>query len=545
MAKRDNTIKRIIMSVDKFYKHDEQDELYAYGFDMATNEQIRVRMSSSEEFTNIINKLNKNHSDALSVEDVHTKFDSGRNQRTSLDTHQRSINRGRIICFDKCDEIQSEKLGEYKSYVAQWCNIMSNSPNSQLIKSLASINVHQQRSGDFYVKAQIIEDAAHLRVPNVKLNTPLLHNEIIKNNLQTLIKSLSNSTDDQPERIPFSKFVIRYENGSVLTTIPLIPTFDTANRESVKQFGTPDPMMNSGGVLKSQKSYRVAKAPIDSITDILNGDDFHTATFNPNFVPSNQAEKEQQDKQAQNVYVMDQARIALFALLGDRKVKIFFNENVDANKNRNLKKLYAGLVSHKLLPEIYHGQQLQLGALYKDTFLKKFFNNKSPHAGFRKVDPEIDLRIGVGVRGLNSPPLVNHFTDNNGLPKPHDLNPQFLSLVDRQTMNKLTHAKQKFAEAFIVIQPHQRNSNNCFVSFIEPVELTQTRMNSLEFSEITVEYVQEHKASIDSPLSNNFEHDLLPDPEQLMKVLRQEIAKPAIEKEKTKESTSSYDGYVL
>lgn len=545
MAKRDNTIKRIIMSVDKFYKHDEQDELYAYGFDMATNEHIRVRMSSSEEFTNIINKLNKNHSDAVSIEDVHTKFDTGRNQRTSLDTHNRGLNRGRIICFDKCDEVQNEKLGEYKSYVAQWCNVMSNSPNSQLIKSVASINVHQQRSGDFYVKAQIIEDAAHLQVPNVKLNSPALHNAIIKNNLQTLIKSLSNSTEDQPERIPFSKLVVRYENGSVLTTIPLIPTFDTANRESVKQFATPDPMLNTGGVSKSQKEYRIAKAPIDSIKDILNGDDFHTSTYNPNFVPSTEVEKEQHQKQAQNVYVMDQARIALFALLGDRKVKIFFNEDVDANKNRNLKKLYAGLVSQKLLPEIYHGQQLQLGALYKDTFLKKFFNNKTPHAGFRKVDPEIDLRTGLGVRGLNAPPLVNNYLDSNGEPKPHDLNPQFLSLVDRQTMNKLTHAKQKFAEAFIVIQPHQRNSNNCFVSFIEPVELTQTRMNSLEFSDITVEYIQEHKASIDSPLSHNFKHDLLPDPEQLMRTLRQENLEPTKEKKKTKENTSSYDGLTL
>ncbi len=88
---------------------------------------------------------------------------------------------------------------------------------------------------------------------------------------------------------------------------------------------------------------------------------------------------------------MDQARIALFALLGDRQIKVFYNEDVDKEKNQNLKRLYAGLVSQKLLPEVYHGQQLQLGALYKDTFLKKFFNNKTPHAGFRKVDPEIDL----------------------------------------------------------------------------------------------------------------------------------------------------------
>ncbi len=35
MSKSDNTIKRIVMTVDQFYKHDEQDELYAYGFDMS------------------------------------------------------------------------------------------------------------------------------------------------------------------------------------------------------------------------------------------------------------------------------------------------------------------------------------------------------------------------------------------------------------------------------------------------------------------------------------------------------------------------------
>ena len=31
MSKSDNTIKRIVMTVDQFYKHDEQDEQYAYG----------------------------------------------------------------------------------------------------------------------------------------------------------------------------------------------------------------------------------------------------------------------------------------------------------------------------------------------------------------------------------------------------------------------------------------------------------------------------------------------------------------------------------
>ncbi|MFH3639979.1 hypothetical protein WAH83_24400, partial [Acinetobacter baumannii] len=76
----------------------------------------------------------------------------------------------------------------------------------------------------------------------------------------------------------------------------------------------------------TKKSYRVAKDPIESIKDILNGNDFHTATFDPNFVPSNQYEKDQFDKHAQNVYVMDQARIALFALLGDRQIKEFYNE---------------------------------------------------------------------------------------------------------------------------------------------------------------------------------------------------------------------------
>ena len=539
MSKSDNTIKRIVMTVDQFYKHDEQDEQYAYGFDMSTNEPVRIRMSSSEEFTKIINKLNKHHTENVSVDEVHAKFDSGRNQRTSLDTHNRGANRGRIICFDKCVDSPNESLDGYKTYVAQWCNVMSNNPNSQLIKSVTSINVHQQKNGDFFVKAQIIEDAAHMQVPNVKINSPALHNAIIKNNLQLLVKSLSNSTDNQPERIPFSKIVVRYESGSVLTTIPLIPTYDSADRESVKQFAKPDPLMQRGGIDKTKKSYRVAKDPIESIKDILNGNDFHTATFDPNFVPSNQYEKDQFDKQAQNVYVMDQARIALFALLGDRQIKVFYNEDVDKEKNQNLKRLYAGLVSQKLLPEVYHGQQLQLGALYKDTFLKKFFNNKTPHAGFRKVDPEIDLRTGEGVRGVGAPPLVNQFTDDYGNPKPHDLNPQFLSQVDRQTMNKLTHAKQQFAEAFIVIQPHQRNSNNCFVSFIEPVELTQTRMNALNFSEITVEHVQQHKASIDSPLSKNFNHDLLPDPQELMMKVRQ----PEMDVKKSQEKAATSDVY--
>lgn len=46
MSKSDNTIKRIVMTVDQFYKHDEQDEQYAYGFDMSTNEPVRIRMSS-------------------------------------------------------------------------------------------------------------------------------------------------------------------------------------------------------------------------------------------------------------------------------------------------------------------------------------------------------------------------------------------------------------------------------------------------------------------------------------------------------------------
>ncbi|MDI9757513.1 hypothetical protein QM276_18120, partial [Acinetobacter baumannii] len=119
------------------------------------------------------------------------------------------------------------------------------------------------------------------------------------------------------------------------------------------------------------------------------------------------------------------------------------------------------------------------------------------------------------------------------------LNPQFLSQVDRQTMNKLTHAKQQFAEAFIVIQPHQRNSNNCFVSFIEPVELTQTRMNALNFSEITVEHVQQHKASIDSPLSKNFNHDLLPDPQELMMKVRQ----PEMDVKKSQEKAATSDVY--
>jgi|GEM_PF-2376832 len=544
-SKRDNTIRRIVMSVDKFYKHDEADETFAYGFDMSTKEKIRIRMSSSEEFSKIINKLNKNNSvESVTTEDVHKKFDSGRNQRTSLETHDRFTNQGRIICFDKCEEEYNEKLGEYKSYVAQWCNVMSNNPNSQLIKALTTINVHKKSNGDFFVKAQIIEDASHLQVPNVKANSPALYNEIIKQNLLMLVKALSNETNEQPERTPFSKIVVRYENGKVLTSIPLIPTFDTADRESVKQLSKPAPMQADSSN-KSYKNYRVAKSPLESITDILNGQDYHTANFNPSFNPTTQYEKEQFDRQLQNVYVMDQARIALFALLGDRKVKIFFNENIDQEKNRNLKKLYAGLISQKLLPEVYFGQQLQLGALYKDTFLKKFFNNKTPHAGFRKVDPDIDLRSGVGVRGLDAPPLINQFTDPNGTPKPHDLNPQFLSMVDPLVMNKLTHAKQKIAEAFIVIQPHQRSSKNCFVSFIEPVELTQTRMNALEFSELTVEHVQLHKASIDSPLSSNFNHNSLPDPQKLMEQIRQKDLGTSIEIENTqvKEKSSLTDDY--
>ncbi|WJI02848.1 hypothetical protein [Acinetobacter nosocomialis] len=157
MSKSDNTIKRIVMTVDQFYKHDEQDELYAYGFDMSTNEPVRIRMSSSEEFTKIINKLNKHHTENVSVDEVHAKFDSGRNQRTSLDTHNRGANRGRIICFDKCVDSPYESLDGYKTYVAQWCNVMSNNPNSQLIKAVTSINVHQQKTAISLLKLKSLK----------------------------------------------------------------------------------------------------------------------------------------------------------------------------------------------------------------------------------------------------------------------------------------------------------------------------------------------------------------------------------------------------
>lgn len=521
----EKTLKRVVMAVDQFYKHDGQDETYAYGYDMLTQEAIRIRMGSSEEFSKVINKLNRNHqSEEVSIEDVNQKFDSGRNQRTSIDTHDRGNNRGRILCFDKCELEQSESLGNYKSYVSQWCNVMSNNPSSQLIKAMASINVHQRNNGDFFVKAQIVESAQHLQVPHPTKQSPALYNAVLKENLKALIKGLSNATDYQPERVPFTKLVVRYSNGSSFTNVPLMPTYEDAQRESVKQMNKPDPMMQSGGVDKTKKNYLVAKSSVDSMSDILNGDDYHTATYNPKLVTNTPAEKVAQERKAHNVFVMDQARIAMFALLGDRNIKIFFNADVDQEKNKELKRLYAGLVKGDLKTEIYVGQQLQLGALYKDAFLKKYFNNKTPHAGFRKVDPTIDLRMGTGVRGLDQPPLVNHFTDPNGNPKQHDLNQQFLSQVHPETMNKLTHAKQHFAEAYLVVQPHQRNSNNCFISFIEPVELTQTRMNGMEMSALTVEHINERQATIDSPLSNTFDYERLQDPRVLMEEVRKQYS---------------------
>ena len=519
----EKTLKRVVMAVDQFYKHDGQDETYAYGYDMSTQEAIRIRMGSSEEFSKVINKLNRNHqTENVSTEDVNLKFDSGRNQRTSIDTHDRGNNRGRILCFDKCELEHSESLGEYKSYVSQWCNVMSNNPGSQLIKAMTSINVHQRNNGDFFVKAQIVESAEHLQVPSPINQSPVLYNAIIKENLKALIKGLSNSTDYQPERVPFTKLVVRYSNGNSFTSIPLMPTYEDAQRESVKQQNKPDPMLQNGGVNKTQKHYLVAKSSVDSMSDILNGKDFHTATFDPHLKTNTPSEKAAQERKAQNVFIMDQARIAMFALLGDRDIKIFFNASVDQEKNKELKRLYAGLVNGNLKTEIYVGQQLQLGALYKDAFLKKYFNNKTPHAGFRKVDPSIDLRMGTGVLGLDQPPLVNHFTDTNGNPKQHDLNAQFLSQVHPETMNKLTHAKQHFAEAYLVVQPHHRNSNNCFISFIEPVELTQTRMNGMEMSALTVEHINERQATIDSPLSNTFDYARLQDPRLLMEDLRKQ-----------------------
>lgn len=530
IEKKDTTIKRVIMAVDRIYKHDADDETYAYGFDMVTKEPIRIRLGSAQEFTSVINKLNRNQGLTTSKEDVFSQFDSGRNQRSSIDRNNRGQNVGRIFCFDKCTYTPKESLGLYKAYVSQWCNIMSNSTDSQLIKGLMSINVHQKSHGDFWVKAQIIESASHLQVP-LKTHSPLLYNSIIKRNLETLIQSLSNATENQPERIPFSKIVLRYPDGAVLSSIPLIPTFQDKEQENIKQLDKPDPMQSSRNQhSKTQVSYRVAKDPLESITDILNGRDYHTMNYDHFSEPSTSEEIALKEKRQKNVFIMDQARIALSALLGEKNINIYFNDNVDPDKARSLKRMYAGLLTKAINPEIYIGQQIQLGALYKDTFLKKYFNNISPHAGFRKVDPDIDLRNGVGVNGVGNPPLVNHLHLPNGRPKPFDLNPDFLARVDGNVLNKLAHANQLFADAYISIQPYHRNQNNCFISFIEPVELTQSRMKSLSFSELTVEYVQEHLATIDSPNSSNFNYSKLPDPSLLMQMQREEIKTRKLEK---------------
>lgn len=539
---RKSEIQRLIVSVNEFYKHDGDDVTYVHGIEVRTKTPVRIRLSSLEELSENNNKLKSTYFGNKTPEEQ-MDLVRGRRSRQSMErlSNNDSVgirnaefpDRGRILAFDKCRLKEDENLGKYMAFTADRVNEMSGELSAQVVHGLTTVKMQPyMKNGEkhLYASAIILDNAHRLQAPDSLKLEPAQAQTVAVQNLQALLSGLNNKSESQDVKMPFARLNIRnMETGKVQGSFPLLPSLETAKHEDVVQDHKPDTMQKYKGTSKEAEkttvSYKVAADPQDSIADLLACKDYTSQQFiekygnNATFA---QLESDTEMRSAyRNVLKQDVARIIVSSLIGAKSIPTVTTQQLNPHEHKSLRNLYAGLKNGNYTAELFSGQTINLGSRYTETFATKYLNDNAPQSSFRDItDTKVDFVRGKGIDGIEEPdrkPRGGNF---------HKLTYDFILNADDNALNLVTsYAKPVFTPAYVAVQPLSKlSTDNLIAVNIETQELARSHAmkQSLAMSDLTVEFVNEHKTNVYRPSNlNEFEYDKLENVKDLYLAQRQ------------------------
>lgn len=523
---RKSEIQRLVVSVNEFYKHDEDDVTYVHGIEVRTKTPVRVRLSSLEELSENNNKLKSTYFGNKTPEE---QMDLVRGRRSRQSMERLSTNddigirgadfpdRARIMVFDKCRLKEDENLGNYMAFTSDRVNEMSGELNAQVIHGLTTVKMqpyYKDGEKHLHATAIVLDEAHRLQAPESLKLDPAQSQTVAVQNLQAMLSALNNKSEAQAVKMPFARLNIRdMSNGKVQGSFALLPSFENAKHEDVVQDQKPDTMQKHKGtskeVEKTTVNYKVAADPQDSISDLLSCRDYTSQKFIEDYGNNATFAQLENDKEMRsayrNVLKQDIARIIVSSLIGAKSIPTVTTQQLNPHEHKSLRNLYAGLKNGNYTVELFSGQSINLGSRYTETFATKYLNDNAPHSAFRDItDTKVDFVRGKGVDGIEEPdrkPRNGNF---------HKLTYDFILEADDSALHLVTsYAKPVFTPAYVAVQPLSKlSSDNLIAINIETQELARSHAvkKSLAMSDLTVEFVNDHSTKVYRP-SNLVEFD--------------------------------------
>ena len=533
-----NSYNRLTVAVNRIEKENETSPFYAYGIDVEKNQPVRIRLMSAEELAinslqiknniyqvrgstpdqpQFMSKKGSNvtmipHDEGLRLlnqrKDQMLDTYRQKNSRESLNGKLARIGEMAIMNFDDALVVKGEQIGPYKSYTARWSNFLSTRPEASFIRGMGTITQSNDDNGKKKRELQLIEAIYPIQVP-ARSNQPAQQQAA---NLDQLVTALSNSNNRQGERMPFvvaniistadktnsqldlisnSQKGPKAKNLSdvpALDRISILPAMETRERNSSLDDRYDE---LSGKVIQNKTGYLAASDPRITLSQYFALDDFYTRKHRESLASDQPPTGDVLKHLERKVFAADKTRAVLNALLGNEPQFALSKENNPQQFNA-VSKIYEDLRNGETRLDLLVGQKLQIGPRYQDALEQHQSVSNHPINGLEKAISS-DKKISV------------------------------------------------FAELNIAIQPYP-DSENVFVSGVEPVASSRSQVVSFELSELQPSNTN-HVFNVRSLRDENeFNFKALPEPKELFAQLAEsnKIMEKALENQNsnTKEKSN-------
>lgn len=538
-----NSYNRLTVAVSKIEKENETSPYYAYGIDVDKNQPVRIRLMSAEELAvnslQIHNNVYQIRGSSIDNPEFMSKKGSTikiipqeeglrmldqrkdqmldtyrqKNTRESLHGKMARIGEVALMNFDDALAVKGEQIGPYKSYTARWSNFLSTRPEASFIRGIGTITQSKDENGNKSRELQLIEAIYPIQVP-ARSNQPAQQQAA---NLDQLVTALSNSNNRQGERMPFvvANIISTAEktNSQIdliessqkgpkaknLTDVPaldrisILPAMEVRERNSALDDRYDE---LSGKVVQNKTVYMAASDPRTTLSQYFALDDFYTKKYREALASEQPPSTETLKNLERKVFAADKTRAVLNALLGNEP-QFALTKEANPQQFNAVSKIYENLRKGETRLDLLVGQKLQIGPRYQDALESHQAIKNHPINGFEKIISS-EKKISV------------------------------------------------FAEMNIAIQPYP-DSQNVFVSGVEPVASSRSQVVAFELSELqpaNTNHVFKVRSLKDE---NEFDFKSLPEPKELFqqlsasnKVMEQELNKQnGASKEKVSERENS------
>ncbi len=165
-------VRAIYMKVDEIKA--EQNDHYAYGIDLISKQNIRVRLSTIQESANDMISLGKSKNLNEAINKV-TNIYTGRNARQTLQ-RKRDKHHTSFLFFDRCYPIDGNFIPTFR---AHWSNSMSQQQDVEMVTGMMNIQYRERRQVGNKVEktrawVQAIEFSKYFEIGNIETNYKML-----------------------------------------------------------------------------------------------------------------------------------------------------------------------------------------------------------------------------------------------------------------------------------------------------------------------------------------------------------------------------------